>query len=559
MTQSTEDTEYLLALLSSLLTVPTPDQNVLLDTLVGSNGDVERAAQIINNGESVAGPSRPKKPSSAKLDNWLQSDRNKQTSNKRPRSQSPPSTSSKPPSKKRHISAPLKSVSRIGKNNVSMTKPSSNVGSPSKKNTVTNEEFMSMFRPPNSETDPSSKSMPLKLPPLTLGTPQLVAQHTPCTMHTSVLPPELACRLFYTMIYLSHTWGRNEWFLFDRMVESPHRTSFFVRYQNSDGSNPSGMDEAAEFWYNGRRTGPSPPFPPEMEEACEYIERIVNSEMRKRHRFPLEWGGEPPTNSDGDKMGEENIVWRANVAASNCYEGGKESVGLHTDKLTYLGPYPTIASLSLGTTRIFRLREVIPTEEKSGRAARTYNIPLAHNSLTIMHASCQETFKHAIPPQRTIDAFHPTYPPPPHLSSFFSKHSPTNPCTSSDNDLSSKTETPCIIAPTLANAESDPYSTKSIPPKASIQPFNSRINITFRFFRPDYSPSRTPKCKCGVPCILRPDMKNRYDVVGDGKKAQVAKYWWACNGGAQNDGKGCGMWMVMDAKKEGRGPFAGDV
>ncbi|KAL4253844.1 hypothetical protein ABKN59_004189 [Abortiporus biennis] len=475
MAQSTEDTEYLLALLSSLLTVPTPDQNVLLVALVGSNGDVERAAQIINNGESVA-------------------DRNKQTSNKRPRSQSPPSTSSKPLSKKRHISAPLKPVSRTGKNNVSMKKPSSNVGSP--------------------KTDPSSKSMPLKLPPLTLGTPQLVAQHTPCTMHTSVLPPELACRLFYTMIYLSHTWGRNEWFIFDRMVESPHRTSFFVRYQNSDGSNPSGMDEAAEFWYNGRRTGPSPPFPPEMEEACEYIECIVNSEMRKRHRFPLEWGGEPPTNSDGDKMGEENIIWRANVAASNCYEGGKESVGLHTDKLTYLGPYPTIASLSLGTTRIFRLREVIPTEEKSGRAARTYNIPLAHNSLTIMHASCQETFKHAIPPQRTIDAFHPTYPPPPHLSSFFSKHSPTNPCT---------------------------------------------INITFRFFRPDYSPSRTPKCKCGVPCILRPDMKNRYDVVGDGKKAQVAKYWWACNGGAQNDGKGCGMWMVMDAKKEGRGPFAGDV
>jgi len=75
-----------------------------------------------------------------------------------------------------------------------------------------------------------------------------------------------------------------------------------------------------------------------MEEACSYIEKIVNDEMRKRKRFPLEWGG----------AGTEGQIWRANVAASNCYEGRKESVGFHSDQLTYLGPYPTIASLSLG-------------------------------------------------------------------------------------------------------------------------------------------------------------------------------------------------------------------
>lgn len=90
--------------------------------------------------------------------------------------------------------------------------------------------------------------------------------------------------------------------------------------------------------YNGRKTGPPNPFPPEMEEACQYIEDVVNEEMRKRKRFPLEWGGN----------GTEGKTWRANVAASNCYEGTKESVGPHSDQLTYLGPYPTIASLSLG-------------------------------------------------------------------------------------------------------------------------------------------------------------------------------------------------------------------
>lgn len=81
-----------------------------------------------------------------------------------------------------------------------------------------------------------------------------------------------------------------------------------------------------------------------MEEACQIVEKIVNQEMQKRERFKLEWGG----GKNGDPM------WRANVAASNCYQGGKESVGFHSDQLTYLGPYPTIASLSLGKSTILR-------------------------------------------------------------------------------------------------------------------------------------------------------------------------------------------------------------
>ena len=71
-------------------------------------------------------------------------------------------------------------------------------------------------------------------------------------------------------------------------------------------------------------------------------------------------------------------------------------------------------------------------------------------------------------------------------------------------------------------------------------------------------------------------MKNRYTlptddgserVAGSSKDVKgqplrrdaVAKYWWTCHAGAQNEGKGCGMWQVMDAKAEGRGPFAGDL
>ena len=105
--------------------------------------------------------------------------------------------------------------------------------------------------------------------------------------------------------------------------------------------------------YNGRPTPPPDYFPPEMEEACEYIERIVNTEMRKRERYPLEWGGGP--NQEGEAMTDEPIIWQPNVAASNRYEGGSESVGFCSDQLTYLGPYPTIASLSLGQSMFYAL------------------------------------------------------------------------------------------------------------------------------------------------------------------------------------------------------------
>ncbi|KAG7098763.1 hypothetical protein E1B28_000672 [Marasmius oreades] len=163
--------------------------------------------------------------------------------------------------------------------------------------------------------------------------------------------------------------------------------------------------------------------------------------------------------------------------------------------MTYLGPMCTIASLSLGTRRIFSLREVIPSQEVESRRAQTFNIPLPHNSLIIMHASCQEKFKHSVPPQSSMDLFRPAHP-------------------------------------------SEPGS--------PIETSNCRINITFRFYRPDFRPPSIPRCKCDVPMILRPDMKHRSDDRMD-------KYWWSCYSGVQNEGNGCNMWKVMDMDAEGRG------
>lgn len=126
------------------------------------------------------------------------------------------------------------------------------------------------------------------------------------------------------------------------------------------------------------------PFPDAMEEACKIIERVVSSQIGQRTQFGLEWGG--------------SSAWVPNVAAANCYSGAKENVGFHSDALSSLGPYPTIASLSLGkyddpvcsksfdvilgVSRTFRLREVVPKSESAERRPQSFNVPLAHNSVS---------------------------------------------------------------------------------------------------------------------------------------------------------------------------------
>ncbi|KAI0748283.1 hypothetical protein C8Q80DRAFT_1171010 [Daedaleopsis nitida] len=511
------DTDTMLALLSSLIHPLEVAQSTLLDALAASEGDIEAAAKSLR-----SEPPRKKRRTSSKaagIEAWLNGSAKHDQSS---------------PSRARPYNASTQSHNNISHDasgsSSSVTLPKDRAAdSPQKPpmKTVTQTELMALLRPPKSSDNAPAKPQVPRHPPLTLVTPEHVAEHTPCTLHNSILPPDLACRLFYTMLHASRDWKRNKWWLFDRVVESPHRTSFFVRRDDTQGGD---MKEAAQYWYNGRPTDPPPTFPPPMEEACEIIERVVNEEMRKRRRFPLEWDGYPV------KDGEQPVLWRANVAASNCYEGAKESVGFHSDQVTYLGPYPTIASLSLGVSRTFRLKEVIPTDEKDKRSTRTYSIPLRHNSLIIMHAETQEVFKHCVPAQNTIDMFHPPLPPPPDL------------------------------------ADVDELAKLS-------QPSNARINITFRFYRPDFRSQTTPRCRCDVPCILRPDMKNRYEDMppadkhdmnntenheasnagGVRKRDMVAKYWWTCYAGAQNDGQGCNFWKVMDVKAEGRGPFVGDV
>ena len=79
-----------------------------------------------------------------------------------------------------------------------------------------------------------------------------------------------------------------------------------------------------------------------------------------------------------------------NSVLANLYRDGNDRLGFHRDSEPELGPEPLIASISLGATRRFRLRE------REGRGS--HGIDLEHGSLLVMAGATQRNWLHAVPP-----------------------------------------------------------------------------------------------------------------------------------------------------------------
>ncbi|MDA9951452.1 alpha-ketoglutarate-dependent dioxygenase AlkB [Oligoflexaceae bacterium] len=99
-----------------------------------------------------------------------------------------------------------------------------------------------------------------------------------------------------------------------------------------------------------------------------------------------------PWNEITEKL-RENISKRAgldfNSALVNRYRSGSDSMGFHADDEKVLGKNPVIASLSLGETRCFTVKE-----KKSSKT--TIKLPLVNGSLLLMKGAMQHEFKHGI-------------------------------------------------------------------------------------------------------------------------------------------------------------------
>ncbi len=197
-----------------------------------------------------------------------------------------------------------------------------------------------------------------------------------------------------------------------------------------------------------------------MRTVSTQVETTVNEEIAERikHHYP-----------NGKKLKYQSPAgWKPNAAFVNCYQGGHESVGYHSDQLTYLGPRAIIGSLSLGVAREFRVRKIVARDDEDQADSKDQRadaegqiaIHLPHNSLLIMHANMQEEWKHSIHPAPVID---------PH-------------------------------------------------PVAG----NKRINVTYRYYRESFHPRYTPRCKCGVATVLRCVQR---------KKENRGRYMWMCHAG----------------------------
>lgn len=84
---------------------------------------------------------------------------------------------------------------------------------------------------------------------------------------------------------------------------------------------------------------------------------------------------------------------RYNSVLANLYRNERDSMGLHADDEPELGAQPTIASLSLGEERIFRLRH------RSRKDLAPLRLPLGAGSLLLMKGETQQHWKHEVPKQ----------------------------------------------------------------------------------------------------------------------------------------------------------------
>ncbi|KAK4991913.1 hypothetical protein LTR50_001532 [Elasticomyces elasticus] len=343
--------------------------------------------------------------------------------------------------------------------------------SPRKRRAV-GQGHQSLLAPFAGSTHPAKKALTKKGKTLHLYAPQDIEAHTPCSIIHNFLPAVEADALLHELLAEAPSFKKETFQLFDRTVESPHTMCFYV----------DSLDEAraqqTEYVYNGSYIADVRRTLPEMLKVATKVKSTVNEEIQRRIRtfYP-----------DRKKLKYQSPhPWIPNAAFVNCYDGGGDSVGYHSDQLTYLGPRAVIGSLSLGVAREFRVRRIVPKDDMAsdahtdvGTAADTMgqiSIHLPHNSLLIMHAEMQEEWKHSIAPSAAID---------PH-------------------------------------------------PLAG----NKRLNITYRWYKESLHPRFTPRCRCRVPAVLRCSQRSRENK---------GRYMWMCHAGYTPGKKGCGFfeWAVF--------------
>lgn len=100
-------------------------------------------------------------------------------------------------------------------------------------------------------------------------------------------------------------------------------------------------------------------------------------------------------------QGERILGHQLNAVLINCYKNGSDSVSDHKDNDDTMFPGSKVLSVSVGATRLFKIKPDTIPEGKKRR--ESFKIPLKGGSALVMLPRFQELFEHGIPKSKRAD------------------------------------------------------------------------------------------------------------------------------------------------------------
>ncbi|KAK6903013.1 hypothetical protein I204_07848 [Kwoniella mangroviensis CBS 8886] len=91
-----------------------------------------------------------------------------------------------------------------------------------------------------------------------------------------------------------------------------------------------------------------------------------------------------------------------NFCLVNYYSSGNDSISYHSDSESFLGPNPTIASLTLGHPRDFLLRHINhKNHPRTGNSVAVEKFVLEDGDMVVMKGKTQHEWEHSIPKRKS--------------------------------------------------------------------------------------------------------------------------------------------------------------
>ncbi|QFZ28957.1 putative alpha-ketoglutarate-dependent dioxygenase [Clavispora lusitaniae] len=213
---------------------------------------------------------------------------------------------------------------------------------------------------------------------ITLYTPEDVERHLGkfASFYPNFLPEKLSNELLHDLKTNLSSYKANEFYLFGNHCVSNHSVAVFSEYSKAK----------LDLIYNGLLIRNPVPYTNSFSKSVQLLQDFLNDTIIPQTE-PLPF--------------QRREKWAAEYCLVNYYEKLSNNLDWHSDRLSHIGPHNYIASVSLGCTRLFRLRS------NHKKNAPIFEIPLPHNSLLVMRPGCQEEYKHCVNSMSKSVALHP--------------------------------------------------------------------------------------------------------------------------------------------------------